>query len=300
MTTPRNVPASIRQRLLNQAKKDFRPFQELLLYFTMERFLYRLSQSKHADQFILKGALMLQVWCSLNPRPTKDIDLLGRTSLGVTDIVAQIRDILTVDVQPDGLVFHPNTIQTESITEDAQYEGTRIRFQATLCKAQIRAQIDIGFGDVVHPEPVTMDLPVILNLPAPRMLCYSQESAIAEKFEAMVKLDTLNSRMKDFYDIWLLSRQFNFDGPELAKAIGLTFKQRGTPLPRKVEALTKPFVDDKQPQWSAFHNRLQQKHVPASFADIVASIAEFLSPVIAAITSGSSGPTRWRAPGPWT
>ena len=300
MTTPRNVPASIRQRLLNQAKKDFRPFQELLLYFTMERFLYRLSQSKHADQFILKGALMLQVWCSLNPRPTKDIDLLGRTSLGVTDIVAQIRDILTVDVQPDGLVFHPNTIQTESITEDAQYEGTRIRFQATLCKAQIRAQIDIGFGDVVHPELVTTDLPVILNLPAPRMLCYSQESAIAEKFEAMVKLDTLNSRMKDFYDIWLLSRQFNFDGPELAKAIGLTFKQRGTPLPRKVEALTKPFVDDKQPQWSAFHNRLQQKHVPASFADIVASIAEFLSPVIAAITSGGSGPTRWRAPGPWT
>ncbi|MCY4519424.1 MAG: nucleotidyl transferase AbiEii/AbiGii toxin family protein [Caldilineaceae bacterium] len=199
-----------------------------------------------------------------------------------------------------GITFDPTTIKTEPITENAQYEGIRIRFLGTLGTARHHMQIDVGFGDVVYPKPVAMDFPVILDFPAPRMLCYSRESAIAEKLEAMVQWDMLNSRMKDFYDIWLLSRQFDFDGHELAEAIRRTFVQRSTPLPRMVPAFTKLFVDNKQVQWTNFHDRLKQEHVPASFADIVASIAEFLSPVIAAVTSGDSGPTRWTASGPWT
>ena len=300
MKSPKNIPASVRQRLLNRAKSDRRPFNELLQYYAMERFLYRLSQSAHADRFILKGALMLRVWRSPEFRPTMDIDLLGRTSNEGADIVAQIRDILTVDVEADGLSFDPDSIQTERITEDADYEGIRIRFQCTLGTAGIHVQIDIGFGDLVYPKPEKSELPTMLNFPVPRLLCYSRESTIAEKCEAMVKLGALNSRMKDFYDIWLLSRHFDFDGADLAEAIRLTFDQRGTALPVEIEAFTAPFISAKQTQWTAFRKRLGQDHVPASFGDIVAQADRFISPIVVALSTGKPKPTKWTAPGPWT
>ena len=300
MKSPRNIPASVRQRLLNRAKSDRRPFNELLQYYAMERFLYRLSQSAHADRFILKGALMLRVWRSPELRPTMDIDMLGKTSNEEADIVAQIRDILTVDVEADGLAFDPDSIQAERITEDADYEGIRIRFLGALGSARINMQIDIGFGDVVYPEPEESDLPTMLNSPAPRLLCYSRESSIAEKLEAMVKLGMLNSRMKDFYDIWLLSRQFDFDGTKLSEAIRLTFERRGTTLPAKIEAFTQPFIEAKQTQWATFWKRLQQDHVPTSFREIMASVDRFLSPIVVALSSGKPSPINWTAPGPWT
>jgi len=266
----------------------------------MERFLYRLSQSAHADRFILKGALMLRVWRSPELRPTMDIDMLGKTSNEKADIVAQIRDILTVDVEMDGLAFDPDSIQAERITEDADYEGIRIRFLGALGSARINMQIDIGFGDVVYPKPEESDLPTMLNSPAPRLLCYSRESSIAEKLEAMVKLGMLNSRMKDFYDIWLLSRQFDFDGTKLSEAIRLTFERRGTTLPAKIEAFTQPFIEAKQTQWATFWKRLQQDHVPTSFREIMASVDRFLSPIVVALSSGKPSPINWTAPGPWT
>ena len=160
-------------------------------------------------------------------------------------------------------------------------------------------QIDIGFGDVVYPKPEAADLPTLLDFPAPRLLCYSREATVAEKLEGAVSLGALNSRMKDFYDIWLLSRQFDFNGPDLAEAIRLTFERRGTVLPMEIEAFTQDFVVLRQIQWTAFLNRLQQEDVPASFAHVVASIAEFLSPVVTAVCAGRPGPTRWTAPGPW-
>lgn len=300
MKFPRNIPASVRQRLLNRAKSDRRPFNELLQYYAMERFLYRLSQSAHADRFILKGALMLRVWCAPELRPTMDIDMLGRTSNEEAYIIAQIRDILTVDVEADGIAFDPDSIRAERITDDADYEGIRIRFLGVLGSARIHMQIDIGFGDVVYPEPEESELPTMLNSPAPRLLCYSRESTIAEKFEAMVKLGVLNSRMKDFYDIWLLSRQFDFDGAELAEAVRLTFERRGTALPAEIEAFTEPFISAKQTQWAAFWKRLGQDHVPASFGEIMAQVDGFLSPIVAAHTEGKPMPTKWTAPGPWT
>jgi predicted nucleotidyltransferase component of viral defense system len=265
----------------------------------MERFLYRLSQSVHVDRFILKGALMLRVWRSPEFRPTMDIDMLGRTSNEAADIVAQIQDILTADVETDGLAFDPDSIQAEQITEDADYEGIRIRFLGALGTARINMQIDIGFGDVVYPEPEESDLPTMLNSPAPRLLCYSRESSIAEKLEAMVKLGMLNSRMKDFYDIWLLSRQFDFDGAKLAEAIRLTFERRGTELPAEIEAFTESFIEAKQTQWSAFRKRLGQDPVPASFRKIAAAADTFLSPIVVVLSSGRPIPTYWAAPGPW-
>jgi hypothetical protein len=161
-------------------------------------------------------------------------------------------------------------------------------------------QIDIGFGDIVFPGPEEADLPTMLGHPAPRLLCYSRESTISEKFEAMIKLRELNSRMKDFYDIWLLSRQFDFQGERLAEAIRLTFDQRGTTLPSEIVFFTEGFIDAKQVQWEAFTKKLKQYHVPASFADVVTALNAFLGPLIAALSSGTKIPAIWAAPGPWT
>lgn len=300
MKSVRNVPASVRQRLLDRARNDKRPFNELLQYYAMERFLYRLARSAYAGRFILKGALMLRVWRAPEIRPTMDIDMLGRTSNDEASIVAQVREIMAVDVEPDGLVFDSASIQAERITEDADYEGIRIRFRGMLDTARVTMQLDIGFGDIVYPGPEEMDLPTLLDSPVPRLLCYSRESAIAEKFEAMVKLGVLNSRMKDFYDIWLLSRQFDFDGARLAEAVRLTFERRETPLIAAIEAFGESFIDAKQGQWTAFWRRLQQEHVPASFHDIVVAVEAFLAPLAATLSQEQSVSASWTAPGPWS
>ena len=294
-----NIATSVRQRLLNLARNNKRPFNELLQYYAMERFLYRLSQSGHAQCFILKGALMLRAWRSPEIRPTMDIDMLGRTSNEEGSIMAQIKDIITIETEPDGLNFDPDSIRAEHITEDADYEGIRVRFTGNLGTARVHMQIDIGFGDIVHPDPVELELPTLLDSPAPRLLCYSRESAIAEKFEAMLKLGELNSRMKDFYDIWLLSRQFDFVGKDLAEAIRLTLEHRGTELPEEIVAFTGAFIDAKQRQWTAFHKRLAMEPIPVDFGEVVAAVETFLDPIASALVSGTQTPTQWFAPGPW-
>lgn len=298
--TPRNVAASVRQRLLNKARADKRPFNELLQYYAMERFLYRLSRSSLAGRFVLKGALMLRVWESPIPRATMDIDLLGRTSNREVDLTAQVRAILSTDVDPDGLVFDAGSLRLERITENADYEGVRLRLMGSLDTARITLQIDIGFGDPVYPDAKKADFPGLLDFPSPRLLCYSRESAIAEKFEAMVKLGELNSRMKDFYDIWLLSRQFDFNGADLTEAIRLTFAQRHTEIPETVTAFTAGFGNTKQRQWQALNRRLQQDHVPTDLLEIIAGLESFLAPIVVALRSGDTPPADWKAPGPWT
>ena len=295
----RNIAASIRQRLLNKAKADNRPFNEVLQYFAMERFLYRLSKSMHADKFILKGALMLRVWQSPEARPTMDIDMLGRTSNLDADIVAQLNDILSVDVEPDGLVFDTSTIRTERIAEDADYEGIRVKFTGELDSARVNMRIDIGFGDVVVPGPDLSDFPTVLDLPAPRLLCYSRESAVAEKFDAMFKLGELNSRMKDFYDIRLLSRHFDFDGDVLAEAIRRTLGKRETSLSSDIVPFSDGFAQMKQAQWGAFRRRLGQEQTPASFTEVVGHVRDFLLPIVTIVRSGSPSGLKWTAPGPW-
>lgn len=299
MSATKNIAASVRQKLLNRARSDKRPFAELLQYYAMERFLYRLSQSSHSKHFILKGALMLRVWESPEFRPTMDIDMLGKTSNDEANIVSQITEILNLAVEPDGLNFDVASIQSERIKEDADYQGVRIRFRGTLDSARINMQIDIGFGDIVHPSPEECDLPTMFDFTAPRLLCYSRESAIAEKFEAMVKLGILNSRMKDFYDIWLLSRQFNFNGSQLAQAIQLTFKQRGTALSDNIVAFQAPFIEEKQVQWTAFCWRINQEYLPNDFSDIVAQVTSFLAPIIEAARSGQPFDKNWMAANEW-
>src|SRR4030043_2422647 len=183
-----------------------------------------------------------------------DIDLLGRIDNRVKTMVEVTREICRQDVEPDGIDFDIATIEAERIVEDAEYEGIRVRFRGSLDTARIVMQLDIGFGDVVIPSPEPTNYPVLLDLPAPHLRGYSRESTIAEKFEAMVKLDILNSRMKDFFDIWLLSRQFDFQGQRLSEAIEKTFTTRGTDIQSEPIALTNSFAEDpaKVAQWKGF------------------------------------------------
>ncbi len=275
----KNIAASIRQKLKNKSQSNKRPFAELLQYYAMERFLYRLTQSDHSKSFILKGALMLSAWKSPETRPTMDIDMLGKTDNEIESICHQVAEIASIDIG-DGLVFDTSAIKGERIKEDADYEGVRVRFTGVLDNAHIVMQIDIGFGDIVHPEAVLTELPTVLDSPAPKLLCYSRESAVAEKFETMIKLGELNSRMKDFYDIWLLSRQLEFDKGDLSKAIELTLSNRGTELPDAITAFTGEFATAKQKQWEAFRRRLNQDHIPENFSEIVNEISSFLKPII--------------------
>jgi predicted nucleotidyltransferase component of viral defense system len=299
--TLKNIAASVRQRLLNKARQDKRPFNELLQYFAIERFLFRLSRSSHAEKFILKGALMLRAWQAPLFRPTMDIDMLGRNTRNeIEKIIEQVREICQVSVEPeDGLQFDTDHIAGERITEDADYEGVRVRFAARLETARIPMQIDIGFGDVVVPGPQEAILPTILDFPPPQLSGYSLESAIAEKFEAMVKLGELNSRMKDFYDIWLLSRQFDFTGDRLKTAISETLKNRGTNLPAEIAAFSNSFLSMKSGQWQAFHRRLGQPNIPEDFAEIISQVKIFLEPIVESIRSEKATPSSWTAPGPW-
>jgi predicted nucleotidyltransferase component of viral defense system len=299
VTTPKNIAASVRQKLLNRSKKDRRPFNELLQYYAMERFLYRLSQSEYAKRFILKGGLMLRVWNSPEIRPTMDIDMLAKTSNDAGKLKAQVEEMLSVDVEPDGLIFSQESIQTELIAEDANYQGVRIRFRGNLGSARINVQLDIGFSDVVYPPPIESAVPTMLDFAAPVLLCYCRESSIAEKFEAMVKLGIVNSRMKDFYDIWLLSRQFDFNGSVLSRAVELTFENRRTDLPENIEAFQDAFISEKQIQWTAFCRRLEQEHLPTLFSEVVLQIKRFLEPVADAVRADNLFDMNWVAADGW-
>lgn len=297
----KEIDASVRQRLLNQARESGRPFGEMVQYFAMERFLYRLSKSPHANKFVLKGALMLSVWKAPMSRPTMDVDVLGRTDNSVEAIASITRDVCRQEVDADGVVFDPASVSAERITEDAEYEGVRVRFRGNLGTARITMQLDVGFGDVVIPATQPTDYPVILDLPAPRLQGYSRESTVAEKLEAMVKLGILNSRMKDFFDIWLLSQHFDFDGRVLADAVSTTFATRGTAVPPMPTALTMDFARDatKSTQWRAFIRKTKIAGGPHELEDVIASIAEFVLPVVEAVAGSRRFSRFWKAPGPW-
>src|SRR5437016_3724576 len=189
----------------------------------MERFLYRLSRSRDAEQFILKGALLLTAWRTPLSRSTMDIDLLGRISNELEHIRALIAKICELEAEPDGIEFDGQSVKVSRIKEDAEYEGVRVRFHASLACARIPMQIDIGFGDVVTPEAVEIEYPTVLEFPAPVQRAYPKETVIAEKLEALTMLEMLNSRMKDYFDLWALSRLYSFEGPILVSAIKATF-----------------------------------------------------------------------------
>ena len=294
-----NVPASVRQRLLNRSRKDKRPYNELLQYYAMERFLYRLSQSDYKDSFILKGALALQVRKIEKFRPTMDIDISQKRNDETSEILKQIKDILSTKVEEDGLVFDLQSIRFEDIKRDAPYKGMRVLFIGTLDSVKINMQIDISFRDVIFPEPTEkIAFPCILEFPAPKLWCYSLESIVAEKFEALVQLGDWNSRMKDFYDLWVLSRQYDFYGHQLSKAIGLTFKNRDTSLEQDITAFKTEFIKKKEKEWRSFIKTLNQED-SVSLSEVIEFLKLFLLPIVKALTLKKPMPKYWKASKSW-
>lgn len=260
--TKRDLGASVRERLLNQARLQKRPFQELLQYYAIERFLYRLSRSSHADRFVLRGALLMTAWRAPLARSTMDIDLLGRTSNELEHNRDLISQVCEAKSEPDGIDFDTKSLKVARIKEDADYEGVRVRFHATLARARISMQIDIGFGDVVTPNAIQIEYPTLLDFPAPLLRAYPKETVVAEKLEALTTLGTLNSRMKDYYDLWALSRLYKFDGTVLIQAVSATFARRGTTIEPDPAGLGDHFIEEKAGQWTAFVRRTRLDTVP--------------------------------------
>ena len=284
---PKNIPASIRQKLLDLSRERNEDFGLILTKYGLERVLFRLSRSKYRDTLILKGALLFELWTKERYRPTRDADFLAKGGNSPERFVQIFREIAAMQIEEDGLRLDPKTVKAERIKEDADYEGVRVTFTAFLDKAQIPIQIDIGFGDTVTPGPIPTEYPVLLDLPRPELLAYPRETVVSEKLEAMVKLGIANSRMKDFHDLYTLSVNFDFDGKTLADAVRATFRQRGTDLPAggMPLAFTPEFYEDenKVKQWNAFCSRNKSYIQPIEFKDIVARLASFLVPVIESI-----------------
>lgn len=274
----KNIGASVRARLLQVAKASGQSFDLVLTRFALERLLFRLSQSPHADRFVLKGAMLMMSWFEDPHRGTRDLDLLGFGDPEPEAMLATFRDILALDAD-DGVEFDANALRVDRIREELEYGGLRLRTTASISGAKIGLTIDIGFGDAVEPGAEILDYPSMLAFPAPRLRAYARETVIAEKFQAMIALGRANSRMKDFYDIWILSKSFDFAGDRLSRAIAATFARRETAIPVDLpDALTPAFANDeqKQRQWSAFVRDVSAN--PGSLADVVGKLAEFLMP----------------------
>jgi predicted nucleotidyltransferase component of viral defense system len=268
---PRNNAASVRARLLNLARQTNQPFDVLLTRFVHERLLYRLSHSPHADRFVLKGAMLLTTWLPETARGTRDLDLLGFGDASEQRILGIFREVLAT-AGDDGVAFDLDALQVRPIREDLEYGGVRLRGTASLSGARIAVVVDIGFGDSVEPGLETIDYPA-----APRLRAYAPETVIAEKFQAMVALGRANSRMKDFYDIWILTKTFDFAPDRLARAIAATFARRQTAIPTdRPDALTPAFAEDplKQRQWAAFAADIG--HAPRELVAVVGDLAPFL------------------------
>lgn len=300
MKTIKNVGASVRQRLANLSKAEEKPFHEILQYYAMERFLHRLALSPHCKTFILKGGLMLWVWGGLSARHTMDIDMLGQTSNDVGSVVQIMKEVCLVDVEEDGLSFDSEAAIGSLITKDGDYQGVRISFPCTLSGAKIKIQLDIGFGDVIYPAPQICEIPGLIAEQSPTCLCcYPRQTVISEKFEAMVHLGELNSRMKDFYDIWLLSKNSDFKSDELLEAIKRTFNKRGTDFGEQLPFLEPTFAKSRASNWKTFRRKMKSDSIPESFTQILTDLKPFLEPLSKALRTGNAL-GNWRAGQGWT
>lgn len=296
----RDLGASVRQRLLNQSRAQGRPFQELLQYFAMERFLYRLSKSPFAGRFVLKGALLMIAWRAPFSRPTLDIDFAGRTSNELDHIRSIVAGVCEMAVEPDGIDFHPASIEATRIKEDADYEGVRVRLHGTLAKARIPMQIDVGFGDVIVPQPAEIEYPALLEFPAPILIAYPKETVVAEKLEALTALGLLNSRIKDYYDLALLARSYPFDGAILVDAIRATFGHRETGIESIPVGLTDAYSSDpaRAAQWKAFVRR-SRFDSRSTLGELVGQVRNFAAEPLSAATRGAPFRSQWQPGGPW-
>lgn len=296
------LPQSVKQRLLNLSREQGEPFNSALIRYGVERLLYRLTQTPHAKDFVLKGATLFAVWAGKPHRPTQDVDLLGFGAPEVDRLVNVFRDVCRAEAVPDGLEFDADSVEAAEIREGNIYDGIRVRLVATLGKARIPLQVDVGFGDAVTPAPARQAVGPMLEFPAPVLPAYPPETVVAEKLHAIVALGMANSRMKDYFDLWTICRTMRFDGPRLASAIAATFERRATAIPPHMPVgLRDDFAADaaKQTQWTAFVRKIGLTEGPPALAEIVRELAGFLGPVMEALASGASFQNDWPPAGPW-
>lgn len=299
---PKNPTASVRQRLQNLSRKSGEPFHVLLTRYALERLLFRLTQSPHKDKFILKGAILFTIWTGHMHRPTRDLDLLGSGKPDAHALHDIFHNLASITHDDEGLAFLPETVAVNPIREEQEYGGQRVTLTAMLGNARIPLQIDVGFGDAVTPAAEVVELPTLLAMPAPSLRAYPKETVVAEKFQAMVVLGMANSRMKDFFDLWILCRSFSFSGQTLSDAIRATFRRRKTALPTDVPiALTDAFAADtkKQTQWKAFVSRADLSTKVAPLPDVLAFLRAFLLPPLQAVVAKTDFDWAWNPEGPW-
>lgn len=296
MTRPRNMPHSVHNRLLALARSRGEELTPLLTRYALERLLYRLSLSPYREDFVLKGAMLFRIWTAQPHRPTRDLDLLGFGENSIERMMTVFRDLCASDVEDDGLRFDSDSVRCTVLKPDEEYEGVRVRLQSSLGKVPITLHVDVGFGDAVTPGPVEATYPTLLDQPVPRLRTYPRETVVAEKLEAMVKLGLTNSRMKDFYDLWMLSRLFAFDGHTLTAAIRATFDRRRTPIPDEAPlALSPAFAADaaKRAQWQGFVRRGRLIETPPDFRAVIAELRAFLEPPLRGAKGGLPFAEQW-------
>lgn len=300
---PRNMAASVKQRLLNLARERREDFNFLLLRYGSERLLHRLSRSPFAAEFILKGALLFHLAPVAIPhRPTKDVDLLGKGTPDLGRLATVFRRVSRTRVPDDGLLFDPTSVTAGRIREDREYEGVRVKLLARLGAARISVQVDVGFGDAVTPAPKLETLGTLLDLPAPRLRIYPWATVIAEKCQAIVDLGMANTRMKDFFDLHHLAGAVPMEGTLLARALAATFKRRKTDVSRKAPVgLSEDFARDpgKRAQWTAFLRRLGAESPRPPLPGVLVFLREFLMPPLESLSRKDGFQKTWSPGGPW-
>jgi predicted nucleotidyltransferase component of viral defense system len=292
----RDLAASIKQRLLNLARETSQDFQALLTRYALERLLYRVGRSPYRDRLLLKGAFLFVAWQDDTHRPTRDLDLLSSGEADVDELERVFRDLIEVNVEADGLEFDATTVKGELIRHDDPYHGVRLHLRATLGKARIPLQVDVGFGDAIVPDPVELEFPTLLDLPHPWVRAYPVEAVIAEKAEAMVRLGLINSRLKDFYDLWRIASKRTLDGATLSRALTSTFHRRHTQIPHgDPPGLTAAFVADaaRCRQWSALVRTYDPGGFDPELQTVLELLRQFLGPVLQAIRDGGRLELTW-------
>lgn len=294
-TPPPEHPTAVHRGLLAIARARGADFNAILVQYAIERFIDRLSRSGEVRRFVLKGAMLFRVWSGELHRPTRDVDFLGHGDPSPAVVADAVRAIVSVESN-DGLRFDLDRITAEEIREEQDYGGVRVAVTASLAHVPITVRIDVGFGDAVTPEASERRFPTLLGHEAPLIRVYPPETSVAEKVEAMCKLGIINSRMKDYHDVIIISRRFEVDGGTLAGALRATFERRGTPLPDDTPTgLSDAFGDDdeKRRQWSTYLKRMKIDDVPAALPEAIAIIRRFVLPALEA--AGNPG----RTPGTW-
>jgi hypothetical protein len=301
-TPLKNVAASVRDRLLNVMTEKGLDYNVLLTRYAIERLLFRLAASKYRTQFILKGAMLFTAWQHIPHRVTKDVDLLGFGDSSPEALKAVFAEICAEPVADDGVVFEPASVQAEPIRAEEIYVGVRVTLRGMLGSARLHVQVDVGYGDGFAVKPVLLQIPSLIGMPAPEVRAYRMETSMAEKFEAAATLGLLNTRLKDYFDLWHLAKGFAFEGRAVSESIRATFERRAKALPATVPVgFTEEFWSDprRQAMWVAFCKKsVRTKPFPA-LKDVVTFVATFIVPPALAAGRGETFDSNWQPGGPW-